>query len=819
MNTSLSAQLSAAELLDFLLKQTNTVCLLLNDGVITQVYQGYDNVKLVNNQYQLFDQLAITYKPLTDVLPTPLANIFAEQLPKLTSDNSYLSFDFTHQGDHKPYYYQTKCYLLDAPSELLLVIRSVEPHHFIAKSSSSELHQQVFENNQAIKLILDPKSGSIVDANEAAARFYGYSQTQLQTMNIAEINQLSPEQVKKELASAEREERLYFNFVHQLASGECRDVEVYSGPITLANSTLLYSIIHDVTERKKAERKLIEAERRQRDLLNNTPSIIYYKSLDGQYIDGNQSFERTFGVSAEDFIGKTDYELMDKVAADRCRDSDLQAIAADKPLENEETIYVDGNEHTYLSIKFPLKDVEGKNYAICGISTDITERKQAERRIIQQAHYDNLTQLPNRFLALDRLNQLLKDAKRNKDKVAVLFLDLDDFKKVNDTLGHEFGDKLLIEAAARLTKVIRKSDTVGRLGGDEFIILLKGLTSAEHVQPVADNLINEFRRPFVIENRELLLTSSIGIALYPDDASTSSNLLRNADTAMYHAKSIGRNTYAYYTNEMNQYVARRLLIEEHIRNALAKDEFEVYFQPQFSAKNKRLVGAEALLRWHNPSLGNVSPAEFIPVAEQTGLIVPIGRYVIEQSLATLAKWQQLQPDLDISVNVSPRQFRDNGLVNFLAQMIEQKGIDARHLELEITEGVLMTGHKSIEQDLHTISQMGVKLAMDDFGTGYSSLSYLRKYPFNVLKIDRSFVSNLSAESTDFALIKATVAMADALGVKVIAEGVETQGQFTLLHEVGCDFIQGYLFGKPCQEAVFVEQYLSSHWGSSSLTTN
>ena len=252
MNTSLSAQLSAAELLDFLLKQTNTVCLLLNDGVITQVYQGYDNVKLVNNQYQLFDQLAITDKLLTDVLPTPLANIFAEQLPKLTSDNSYLSFDFTHQGDHKPYYYQTKCYLLDAPSELLLVIRSVEPHHFIAKSSSSELHQQVFENNQAIKLILDPKSGSIVDANEAAARFYGYSQTQLQTMNIAEINQLSPEQVKKELASAEREERLYFNFVHQLASGECRDVEVYSGPITLANSTLLYSIIHDVYRAQKS---------------------------------------------------------------------------------------------------------------------------------------------------------------------------------------------------------------------------------------------------------------------------------------------------------------------------------------------------------------------------------------------------------------------------------------------------------------------------------------------------------------------------------------------------------------------------------------
>lgn len=810
MNTSLSAKLSAAELLDFLLKQSNTLCLLLNDGVITQVYQGYDNVKLVNNQYQLFNELAILDKTLIEVLPKALAKIFAEQLPKLNQRNSYLSFDFSHQGDNKPYYYQTKCYLLNAPSEILLVVRTVEPHHFIAKSSSNELHQQVFENNQAIKLILDPKTGSIVDANEAAARFYGYSQAQLQTMNIAEINQLSPEQVKKELASAEREDRLYFNFVHQLASGECRDVEVYSGPITLANSTLLYSIIHDVTERKKAERKLLETEKRQRDMLNNTSSLIYYKHLDGRYISVNKAFEQAFGLTEADLLDKTDYDVMPRAAADVCRDADLRALSADAPLENEETVLVNGVEHTYISVKFPLKDADGKNYAICGISTDITERKQAERRIIQQAHYDNLTQLPNRFLALDRLNQLLKDAKRNKDKVAVLFLDLDDFKKVNDTLGHEFGDKLLIEAAARLTKVIRKSDTVGRLGGDEFIILLKGLTSAEHVQPVADNLINEFRRPFVIENRELLLTSSIGIALYPDDASTSSNLLRNADTAMYHAKSIGRNTYAYYTKEMNQDVARRLLIEEQIRNALEKDEFEVYFQPQFSVKNKRLVGAEALLRWHNPSLGNVSPAEFIPVAEQTGLIVPIGHYVIEQSLATLARWQKLQPDLDISVNVSPRQFRDNGLVNFLAQMIKQNGIDARHLELEITEGVLMTGHKSIEQDLLTIGQMGVKLAMDDFGTGYSSLSYLRKYPFNVLKIDRSFVSNLSADSTDLALVKATVAMAKALGVKVIAEGVETQGQFTLLHDVGCDYIQGYLFGKPCQEAVFVEQYLTSH---------
>lgn len=810
MNTSLSAKLSAAELLDFLLKKTNTLCLLLNDGVITQVYQGYDDVKLVNNQYQLFNELAISDKPLNEVLPKALAKIFAEQLPTLNQRNRYLSFDFSHQGDSKLYYYQTKCYLLNAPSEVLLVIRSVEPHHFIAKSSSNELHQQVFENNQAIKLILDPKTGSIVDANEAAARFYGYSQTQLQTMNIAEINQLSPEQVKKELASAEHEERLYFNFVHQLASGECRDVEVYSGPITLANSTLLYSIIHDVTERKKAERKLLETEKRQRDMLNNTSSLIYYKHLDGRYISVNKAFEQTFGLTEADLLDKTDYDVMPRAAADVCRDADLRALSADAPLENEETLLVNGVEHTYISVKFPLKDADGKNYAICGISTDITERKQAERRIIQQAHYDNLTQLPNRFLALDRLNQLLKDAKRNKDKVAVLFLDLDDFKKVNDTLGHEFGDKLLIEAAARLTKVIRKSDTVGRLGGDEFIILLKGLTSAEHVQPVADNLINEFRRPVVIENRELLLTSSIGIALYPDDASTSSNLLRNADTAMYHAKSIGRNTYAYYTKEMNQDVARRLLIEEQIRNALEKDEFEVYFQPQFSVKNKRLVGAEALLRWQNPSLGNVSPAEFIPVAEQTGLIVPIGRYVIEQSLTTLVKWQKLQPDLDISVNVSPRQFRDNGLVNFLAQMIKQNGIDARHLELEITEGVLMTGHKSIEQDLLMISQMGIKLAMDDFGTGYSSLSYLRKYPFNVLKIDRSFVSNLSAQSTDLALVKATVAMAEALGLNVIAEGVETEGQFNLLHDAGCDFIQGYLFGKPCQESAFVQQYLTLH---------
>ncbi len=444
-----------------------------------------------------------------------------------------------------------------------------------------------------------------------------------------------------------------------------------------------------------------------------------------------------------------------------------------------------------------LYDVEGNPIESLGTVLDLTELKNAQKIIEHQAHFDNLTELPNRFLSLDRLTQLLKDAQRNRHVVAVLFLDLDDFKKVNDTLGHDTGDKLLIETARRLQGIVRSEDTVGRLGGDEFIVLLGELSCASDAQPVAENIVQVLQQAFHINNRELIMTVSIGIAIYPDDGTDTLTLLKSSDSAMYHAKDLGRNTYSYFTQEMNHQTSRRLELEEQIHGALERNEFEVYYQPKIKIETRRIIGAEALLRWHNHKLGPISPAEFITIAEQTGLIVPIGEFVLTEALNKVAHWQSsYYSDFHIAVNLSPRQFRDPELVNRIEKLLQNSGVPRQTLELEITEGVLLSGHGFIKQALIRLNKLGISLAMDDFGTGYSSLSYLRSYPFNVLKIDQSFVRDITTDHADRELINAAIAMAHALKLKVVAEGVETEGQLESLTQLKCDYAQGYFFSKP-----------------------
>ena len=445
----------------------------------------------------------------------------------------------------------------------------------------------------------------------------------------------------------------------------------------------------------------------------------------------------------------------------------------------------------------PVIDDRGQISHYLAVKEDITLRKQQELQILQQAHFDSLTDLPNRFLSLDRLSQLLSEAERNGDKVAVLFLDLDDFKKINDTLGHEAGDKLLVEAAARLKGALRSGDTVGRLGGDEFLVLLGGLNDAIDARPITENLLNTFKSPFRIGGRELIQATSIGVAIYPDDGDNASELLRKADSAMYHAKEKDRNTYCFFTEAMNRDVSRRLALEEQMHGALGRGEFEVHYQPKIEIGSGRVVGSEALLRWTNAALGTVSPAEFIPIAEQTGLIVAIGRYVLDEALANTAIWQNsYDVDFNLAVNLSPCQFRDPQMVSYISEAMRQNNLTRGSLELEITEGVLLSGYGFIDDTLAELKDIGVSIAMDDFGTGYSSMSYLRKYPFDVLKIDRSFVVDITADQADRELINAAIAMAHGLNLKVVAEGVETEGQLAYLKDQGCDFAQGYLFSKP-----------------------
>ncbi len=572
----------------------------------------------------------------------------------------------------------------------------------------------------------------------------------------------------------------------------------------------LFRLNNEIRSRKKTEQALRQSEARFRQVFESIDSIAVqgYDSNHRMFY-WNPASEKLYGYSTQQALGK---KLEDLIIPDEMRETVENGIndwmkGGSKIPSSELTLKrSDGTPIHIFSNHVLLYNLKNEPELYC-IDIDLTLRKQQEERIHHQAHYDSLTNLPNRFLVLDRLTQLLIEAKRKAGYVAVLFLDLDDFKKINDTLGHETGDKLLIQAAERLRNVLRSNDTVGRIGGDEFILLLSGLSNSIEIKPIVENLLNQFRRAFKIENRELILTASIGIAVYPDDGLNASTLLRNADSAMYNSKEQGRNSYSYFTDSMNHDVSRRMALEEQIQGALERQEFEVFYQSKIAIDSGKIIGAEALLRWHNPALGSISPAEFIPVAEQTGLIIPIGLFVLNEALKQTAVWQKtFDPDFLIAVNLSPRQFRDPKLVDSIEHALNLSSVSAESLELEITEGVLMSGHSYVDDVLTAINNLGITISMDNFGTGYSSLSYLRKYPFDILKIDRSFIRDIGIDERDRELISAVVAMAHGLNIKVIAEGVETEEQMAYLVKINCDISQGYFYNKPVSAADFVKQF-------------
>ncbi len=564
------------------------------------------------------------------------------------------------------------------------------------------------------------------------------------------------------------------------------------------NSAGMVQLLTDITERRSAEKALKEAKL----VVENSPVVLFrWIAVDGWPVEMVSDNVTQFGYVPEDFYsGKIPFASIvhpddqERVAREVREYSTSGAVH----FQQEYRILTSDGAVRWIDDRTKVeRDVDGNITHYQGIVIDIHDRKLAEERILYQAHFDGLTDLPNRFLALDRLSQLIIEAGRNEEKVGVLFLDLDDFKKINDTLGHETGDRLLIEAAARLCNLVRSGDTVGRFGGDEFIVLLGELRDTTDARLVAENLLNGFRDAFRIDERDLLLTASIGITIYPDDGDSSSVLLRNADSAMYHSKDQGRNTYSYFTDTMNHGVSRRLALEEQIHGALDRSEFRLCYQPQLAIGSNQLVGVEALLRWRNPTLGEIPPVEFIPIAEQTGLIVSIGQFVLREALGFAAEWKQkFDQKFTVAVNISPRQFRDPNLVTFIADAISQSGGTGESLELEITEGVLLDGHSYIDDALAALSDLGVGISMDDFGTGYSSLSYLRSYPFDALKIDRSFINDITVDIADRELVAAIIAMAHGLGLKVVAEGVETKEQLALLAEQSCDLAQGFLFSKP-----------------------
>lgn len=553
----------------------------------------------------------------------------------------------------------------------------------------------------------------------------------------------------------------------------------------------------EVVERRHAENTLRQ---RQRAIESSSNGIMIAAANAPEYpiTYVNPAFERITGYAGEDVLGRNGRFMLGN---DR-EQLGLQEILAAFREEREGNAVLrnyrkDGSLFwNELSIS-PVRDESGHVSHFVGIINDITERKLYEEQLEFQANHDGLTGLPNRNLLADRIGQALTYAERYRKLVAVLFVDLDHFKFINDSLGHDMGDRLLQIVGQRLTECVRSIDTVARHGGDEFVMVLPDLTESEDAAKVAQKMQDAVGQPFKIGEHEFVVSCSTGISIYPRDGEDAQTLLKNADAAMYHAKEHGRNNFQFFTSSLNDRIVARLAMEKHLRMALERDEFVLHYQPQVDLRTGRITGMESLIRWNSPELGFIPPDSFIPLAEETGLIVPIGEWVIRTSCAQNKAWQDagLAP-LVMAINLSPRQFREEGLAESIAAIVQDTGLEPRYLELEIIESLVMHDVDSALAILRKLKELGAQLTMDDFGTGYSSLSYLKRFPFDKMKIDKSFVRDITNDPDSAAITRAIITMAHSLNLRVIAEGIETEGQLGYLRSQDCDEMQGFYFSRP-----------------------
>ena len=437
-------------------------------------------------------------------------------------------------------------------------------------------------------------------------------------------------------------------------------------------------------------------------------------------------------------------------------------------------------------------------------SRDVSERKKAEKRAEYLSQHDVLTGLPNRVLMQDRLHQAISQARRNGGLVALMFIDLDRFKMVNDLFGHITGDTLLKQVAARLTECLRDTDTVARLGGDEFTIMLPDATNPQVVGEVAQRVLKEFSLPFSDGEQEMFVSASIGISLFPRDGASPDDLVKHADTAMYSAKDSGRNSFRYFTEDLNHEVREKVMLESGLRRAIERGELRLFYQPKIDLATGRVIGAESLVRWQHPTLGLIPPGKFIEVAEESGLILPLGEWVLKAACEQLRTWQHQGIDLQVAVNVSARQFQQRNLADTVMGFLSDSGVDPQFIEIELTESALLNDRETSIATLKRMKSRGIAISIDDFGTGYSSLSYLKLLPLDILKIDKSFVRDIVTDDNDAVIVRAIIGLARSLGIKVIAEGVEDEQQLSFLNQNGCNYGQGYLFGKPLAPELFME---------------
>lgn len=595
---------------------------------------------------------------------------------------------------------------------------------------------------------------------------------------------------------------------------EVWSTHVDSKQATVSDAT--FEPLHAEVLSRKLSAKLLELERQAEEraeelklaalVFQNSSEGMMVTDADNHIIGVNPAFSAITGYSFDEVKGKTPNILSSGDHEPSFYQEMWQQLESSGKWQGE--VWDKRKDGEVCPRRLTINTIcnkDGLVHRYVAIFSDITEKKQSEELIWKQANFDALTGLPNRNMFHNRLELELKKSKHADLQLALLLIDLDLFKEVNDTLGHDVGDTLLQEATGRINECLRESDTVARLGGDEFIVILPEISETIHVEDIADKLITHLAEPYLIGNEVVYVSASIGITLYPNDATAIDTLLKNADQAMYVAKKNGRNRFSYFTQSLQDAAQTRLRLGNDLRGALAANQFRIHFQPIVELATGRICKAEALLRWQHPERGMVSPIDFIPLAEETGLINAIGDWVFKESARQAKRLsEQFQCDYQISVNMSPVQFRveNQSFANEWLQYLQALGLSGENFVIEITEGLLLNAESSVTSRLLTLRDAGIQVAIDDFGTGYSSLSYLKKFDIDYLKIDQSFVRNIETDINDIALSEAIIVMAHKLGLKVIAEGVETQGQKKILAEAGCDYAQGYLYSKPIPSEEF-----------------
>ncbi len=565
----------------------------------------------------------------------------------------------------------------------------------------------------------------------------------------------------------------------------------------------------DITARKKAEEKLAQSEQRLTGLLEMSSD--WYWEQDELYrfkhISGGMT--KVTGINPEERYGRPRWEIpylgitLDQMEAHR------RAVEAHESFRDFQYAYsVSESETSWVSISGdPIFDSAGEFRGYRGVGTNITEKKRIEAQIRELAEFDFLTGLPNRLLLAARFEYATRQAERHGGGLALLFIDLDHFKNINDSLGHHVGDLILAETAKRLATATRATDTVSRHGGDEFVVMLSGTTDAAALAHIAETMVETLAKPYVVSGRELTITPSIGISIWPADGEDLNSLVKNADLAMYHSKSQGRNQFSFFRVEMNEKVTERLSIENALRRALQRNEFTLVYQPIFHVPQRRLIGAEALLRWNSQTLGPVPPSRFIPIAEETGQIVGIGEWIIREACAQLKRWREAGLDpFPVTVNVSAIQFKTRRLIDVLLAATREHGLLPADIELELTETALVSQGDAAMSTLEELGKQGFHLVVDDFGTGYSNLAYLKRFDITKLKIDQSFVRDITTDPDDAAITRGIIGLAKSLGLRVVAEGVEYDAQLDYLVRYGCEEAQGYLLSKPISPLQLQETY-------------